>query len=333
MENANTCTQLESYLHSINKLIKECYLDMANIRSFGRYLVGTQVKASYLERELGSMTYIKKQWAMYCEYEEPFRLSMARGCLMTSARSFFEYYEEHNEELDSLFRQKDLVKEYEEIGHAYDSYEASFAEIITPGGYKRLAAKLKELHSYFENYGSGNLISNCKELQDIAEEQQLKPVGVEDQDVAEEQQVKQEPELLPAGEYFTADFLSHLYDAIKVYLSEEYTEFSWACIWNLVKVEGVIKFKKQRGPKGGGSAQLYYLIYNLTEYLKGSKLMGEFATQWEFSIVSSMSIDMHIYRKARTKCRNPVEQMDKPSYADFADTIEEFFKTYANNSK
>lgn len=333
MENTNTCTQLEAYLHSINKLIKECYLDMANIRSFGRYLVGTQVKASYLERELGSMAYIKKQWAMYCEYEELFRLSMARGCLMTSTRSFFEYYEEHNEELDSLFRQKDLVKEYEEIGHAYDIYEASFAEIITPGGYKRLAAKLKELHSYFENYGSGHLISNCKELQDVAEEQQLKPVGVEDQDVAEEQQVKQEPELLPAGEYFTADFLSHLYDAIKVYLSEEYTEFSWACIWNLVKVEGVIKFKKQRGPKGGGSAQLYYLIYNLTEYLKGSKLMGEFATQWEFSIVSSMSIDMHIYRKARTKCRNPVEQMDKPSYADFADTIEEFFKTYANNSK
>ena len=319
-------------MHSINKLIKECYLDMANIRSFGRYLVGTQVKASYLERELGSMTYIKKQWALYCEYEEPFRLSMARGCLMTSTRSFFEYYEEHNEELDSLFRQKDMVKEYEEIGHAYDNYEASFAEIITPGGYKRLAAKLKELHSYFENYGSGNLISNCKELQDIAEEQQLKPVG-EDQDRTEEQQVKQEPELLPAGEYFTADFLSHLYDAIKVYLSEEYTEFSWACIWNLVKVEGVIKFKKQRGPKGGGSAQLYYLIYNLTEYLKGSKIMGEFATQWEFSIVSSMSIDMHIYRKARTKCRNPVEQMDKPSYADFADTIEEFFKTYANNSK
>ena len=333
MENTNTCTQLEAYLHSINKLIKECYLDMANIRSFGRYLVGTQVKASYLERELGSMTYIKEQWAMYCEYEEPFRLSMARGCLMTSTRSFFEYYEEHNEELDSLFRQKDLVKEYEEIGHAYDIYEASFAEIITPGGYKRLAAKLKELHSYFENYGSGHLISNCKELQDVAEEQQLKPVGVEDQDRTEEQQVKQEPELLPAGEYFTADFLSHLYDAIKVYLSEEYTEFSWACIWNLVKVEGVIKFKKQRGPKGGGSAQLYYLIYNLTEYLKGSKIMGEFATQWEFSIVSSMSIDMHIYRKARTKCRNPVEQMDKPSYADFADTIEEFFKTYANNSK
>lgn len=320
-------------MHSINKLIKECYLDMANIRSFGRYCVGTQVKTSYLERELGSMAYIKKQWAMYCEYEEPFRLSMARGCLMTSTRSFFEYYEEHNEELNSLFRQKDLVKEYEEIGHAYDSYEASFAEIITPGGYKRLAAKLKELHSYFENYGSGNLISNCKELQDIAEEQQLKPVGVEDQDVAEEQQVEHGPELLPAGEYFTADFLSHLYDAIKVYLSEEYTDFSWACIWNLVKVEGVIKFKKQRGPKGGGSAQLYYLIYNLTEYLKGSKLMGEFATQWEFSIVSSMSIDMHIYRKARTKCRNPVEQMDKPSYADFADTIEEFFKTYANNSK
>ena len=39
--------------------IKKCYLDMANIRSFGRYLVGTQVKASYLERELGSMAYIK----------------------------------------------------------------------------------------------------------------------------------------------------------------------------------------------------------------------------------------------------------------------------------
>ena len=94
MENTNTCTRLESYLHSINKLIKECYLDMANIRSFGRYLVGTQVKASYLERELGSMTYIKEQWALYYEYEEPFRLSMARGCLMTSTRSFFEYYED-----------------------------------------------------------------------------------------------------------------------------------------------------------------------------------------------------------------------------------------------
>ena len=120
----------------------------------------------------------------------------------------------YKEELDSLFRQKDLIKEYDEIGHAYDSYEASFAEIITPGGYKRLAAKLKELHSYFENYGSGNLLSNCKVVQAIEGEQQLKPVGVEDQNVTDEQQVKQGPELLPSGEYFTAEFLSHLYDAI-----------------------------------------------------------------------------------------------------------------------
>lgn len=318
-------------MHSINKLIKECYLDMANIRSFGRYLVGTQVKASYLERELGSMAYIKEQWALYCEYEEPFRLSMARGCLMTSTRSFFEYYEEYKEELDSLFRQKDLIKEYDEIGHAYDSYEASFAEIITPGGYKRLAAKLKELHSYFENYGSGNLLSNCKVVQAIEGEQQLKPVGVEDQNVTDEQQVKQGPELLPSGEYFTAEFLSHLYDAIKKYLSEEYSEFSWACIWNLVRVEGAIKFKKQRGPKKPGSARLYYLVYKLTEYLRVG-MLGEAASQWEITIIHMMGLDWQTYSQARTKCNNVTEQFDKPAYADFAESLQEFFKTYANNS-
>ena len=331
MENTNTCTRLESYLHSINKLIKECYLDMANIRSFGRYLVGTQVKASYLERELGSMAYIKEQWALYCEYEEPFRLSMARGCLMTSTRSFFEYYEEYKEELDSLFRQKDLIKEYDEIGHAYDSYEASFAEIITPGGYKRLAAKLKELHSYFENYGSGNLLSNCKVVQAIEGEQQLKPVGVEDQNVTAEQLVKQGPELHPSGEYFTAEFLSHLYDAIKKYLSEEYSEFSWACIWNLVRVEGAIKFKKQRGPKKPGSARLYYLVYKLTEYLRVG-MLGEAASQWEITIIHMMGLDWQTYSQARTKCNNVTEQFDKPAYADFAESLQEFFKTYANNS-
>lgn len=331
MENTNTCTRLESYLHSINKLIKECYLDMANIRSFGRYLVGTQVKASYLERELGSMTYIKEQWALYYEYEEPFRLSMARGCLMTSTRSFFEYYEEHKEELDSLFRQKDLVMEYDEIGHAYDSYEASFAEIITPGSYRRLAAKLKELHSYLENYGSGDLLSDCKVVQAVAGEQQLKPEGVEDQDVTKEKQVKQGPELLPSGEYFTAEFLSHLYDAIKKYLSEEYSEFSWACIWNLVRVEGAIKFKKQRGPKKPGSARLYYLVYKLTEYLRVG-MLGEAASQWEITIIHMMGLDWQTYSQARTKCNNVTEQFDKPAYADFAESLQEFFKTYANNS-
>lgn len=331
MENTNTCMRLESYLHSINKLIKECYLDMANIRSFGRYLVGTQVKASYLERELGSMTYIKEQWALYYEYEEPFRLSMARGCLMTSTRSFFEYYEEHKEELDSLFRQKDLVMEYDEIGHAYDSYEASFAEIITPGSYRRLAAKLKELHSYLENYGSGDLLSDCKVVQAVAGEQQLKPEGVEDQDVTKEKQVKQGPELLPSGEYFTAEFLSHLYDAIKKYLSEEYSEFSWACIWNLVRVEGAIKFKKQRGPKKPGSARLYYLVYKLTEYLRVG-MLGEAASQWEITIIHMMGLDWQTYSQARTKCNNVTEQFDKPAYADFAESLQEFFKTYANNS-
>ena len=317
-------------MHSINKLIKECYLDMANIRSFGRYLVGTQVKASYLERELGSMAYIKEQWALYCEYEEPFRLSMARGCLMTSTRSFFEYYEEYKEELDSLFRQKDLIKEYDEIGHAYDSYEASFAEIITPGGYKRLAAKLKELHSYFENYGSGNLLSNCKVVQAIEGEQQLKPVGVEDQNVTDEQQVKQGPELLPSGEYFTAEFLSHLYDAIKKYLSEEYSEFSWACIWNLVRVEGAIKFKKQRGPKKPGSARLYYLVYKLTEYLRVG-MLGEAASQWEITIIHMMGLDWQTYSQARTKCNNVTEQFDKPAYADFAESLQEFFVVNKRN--
>lgn len=250
---------------------------------------------------------------------------------MTSTRSFFEYYEEYKEELDSLFRQKDLIKEYDEIGHAYDSYEASFAEIITPGGYKRLAAKLKELHSYFENYGSGNLLSNCKVVQAIEGEQQLKPVGVEDQNVTDEQQVKQGPELLPSGEYFTAEFLSHLYDAIKKYLSEEYSEFSWACIWNLVRVEGAIKFKKQRGPKKPGSARLYYLVYKLTEYLRVG-MLGEAASQWEITIIHMMGLDWQTYSQARTKCNNVTEQFDKPAYADFAESLQEFFKTYANNS-
>ena len=113
-------------------------------------------------------------------------------------------------------------------------------------------------------------------------------------------------------------------------MSEEYSEFSWACIWNLVRVEGAIKFKKQRGPKKPGSARLYYLVYKLTEYLRVG-MLGEAASQWEITIIHMMGLDWQTYSQARTKCNNVTEQFDKPAYADFAESLQEFFKTYANN--
>ena len=307
MDNLSKCTQLKSYLFSIHKKIHDCYLEMPYVRRLGKYWVGVQLKACELEKELGSMEYIKEQWILYHKYEEKFRKDIALGCLMNSTRSFYEYYETYKEELDSLFRQNDLIEEYLEAKDSvFGGYQAPLDEVITAGYFKRLAAKLKELYVFFESY-----------LEKHPQPQQKEQSAVED---------------MPAGEYFSAEFLSQLHCAVKEDLLEEYTAFSWACIWNLVKVEGPVKFKRQRGPKTAGSAQLYYLVFRLTEYLRSSKRLGNNASLWEKSILRMMGIDWQVYRKSRTKCANPAEQIDKPTYADFAETIEEFFKTHADYS-
>jgi hypothetical protein len=155
---------------------------------------------------------------------------------------------------------------------------------------------------------------------------------VEKQPVAEDQPVKQEPALLSPGEYFSAEFLRDLYDALKEDLFDEYSGFTWTCIWNLVKVDGPVRFKRQRGPRRAGSAQLYYLIHMLTEYLRSDKRLGDTASQWETSIVHMMGLSWQTYESGRRRCANQNEQAIKPAYADFAETIEEFFKTHADYS-
>jgi hypothetical protein len=280
---------------------------MPYVRRLGKYWVGVQLKACELEKELGSMEYIKEQWILYHKYEEKFRKDIALGCLMNSTRSFYEYYETYKEELDSLFRQNDLIEEYLEAKDSvFGGYQDPLDEVITAGYFKRLAAKLKELYVFFESYLEKH--PQCKQ---------------KEQSVVED---------MPSGEYFSAEFLSQLYCAVKEDLLEEYTAFSWACIWNLVKVEGPVKFKRQRGPRRAGSAQLYYLIHMLTEYLRSDKRLGDTASQWETSIVHMMGLSWQTYESGRRRCANQNEQAIKPAYADFAETIEEFFKTHADYS-
>jgi hypothetical protein len=280
---------------------------MPYVRRLGKYWVGVQLKACELEKELGSMEYIKEQWILYHKYEEKFRKDIALGCLMNSTRSFYEYYETYKEELDSLFRQNDLIEEYLEAKDSvFGGYQDPLDEVITAGYFKRLAAKLKELYVFFESYLEKH--PQCKQ---------------KEQSVVED---------MPSGEYFSAEFLSQLYCAVKEDLLEEYTAFSWACIWNLVKVEGPVKFKRQRGPRRAGSAQLYYLIHMRTEYLRSDKRLGDTASQWETSIVHMMGLSWQTYESGRRRCANQNEQAIKPAYADFAETIEEFFKTHADYS-
>lgn len=153
MDNLSKCTQLKSYLFSIHKKIHDCYLEMPYVRRLGKYWVGVQLKACELEKELGSMEYIKEQWILYHKYEEKFRKDIALGCLMNSTRSFYEYYETYKEELDSLFRQNDLIEEYLEAKESvFGGYQDPLEEVITAGYFKRLAAKLKELYVFFESY-------------------------------------------------------------------------------------------------------------------------------------------------------------------------------------
>ena len=315
--NLSKCEQLESYLFALYRQINDCYLEMPHVINGGRYWVSLQMKLCELEKELGSMVYIKEHWIEYHKYEEKLRMQVALGRLMWSTSAFYEYYETHNEELDSAFSQKDLIEQYMEAKDSvYGGYQASFGEVITPGYYKRIAAKLKELYGFFEDYY----------------EEVFKPKTVEKQPVAEDQPVKQEPALLSPGEYFSAEFLRDLYDALKEDLFDEYSVFTWTCIWNLVNVDGPVRFKRQRGPRGAGSAQLYYLIHMLTEYLRSDKRLGDTASQWETSIVHMMGLSWQTYESGRRRCANQNEQAIKPAYADFAETIEEFFKTHAGYS-
>jgi hypothetical protein len=70
----------------------------------------------------------------------------------------------------------------------------------------------------------------------------------------------------------------------------------------------------------------------LTEYLRSDKRLGDTASQWETSIVHMMGLSWQTYESGRRRCANQNEQAIKPAYADFAETIEEFFKTHADYS-
>ena len=204
--NLTKCEKLGSYLFSFYRQINDCYLEMSHVIDGGRYWVSLQMKLCELEKELGSMVCIKERWIEYHKYEEKLRMQVALGSLMWSTKFFYEYYEAHQEELDSAFSQKDLIEQYMEAKDSvFGGYPACLGEVITPGYYKRIAKKLKELYGFFEDY--------YKEVP--------KSQTVEKQPVAEEQPENQEPALLPPGEYFSAEFLRDLYDAVKEDLFDE----------------------------------------------------------------------------------------------------------------
>ena len=132
--------------------------------------------------------------------------------------------------------------------------------------------------------------------------------------------------MLPADEYFSAEFLTKLLVALNDDLEDNYTVFGWTCIWNLYNVNGPISMKtSQRGPKGTGTTKLYYLIYKMAEHL--SKDNSKEAKLWEQTIVAKMGLSWRTYKKGAAKCANPKEQSDKPSYIVYAKKLQEFFKT------
>jgi hypothetical protein len=291
-----------------------------------------------LYRELGNLKYARDEWKFFSEYEDPVRVKTGRDVILQEIEIFKHAYEENKDKLSALFNVDDVREDFEE---ATEELRINVGAALTFGYRAKLVDLLDVLYRFIER----SPIAGCDILSEL---DQAKPVETSDSQVHDinEEVVDAEIEtdtevdvdeddlteaddtswMLPADEYFSAEFLTKLLEALNDDLEDNYTVFGWTCIWNLYNVNGPISMKtSQRGPKGTGTTKLYYLIYKMAEHL--SKDNSKEAKLWEQTIVAKMGLSWRTYKKGAAKCANPKEQSDKPSYIAYAKKLQEFFKT------
>lgn len=336
MENANNCKERETYFCTLCNMISTCTSDISLILDQGRHYLVTQVHVYNLYRELGNLKYARDEWKFFSEYEDPVRVKTGRDVILQAIEVFKNTYEENKDKLSALFSVDDVREDFEE---ATDELRINVGAALTYGYRAKVVDLLDVLYRFIER-------SPIAEYDILAELEQSKPeetpdiienyikeevvvdeidteVDVDEDDLTEADDTSW---MLPADEYFSAEFLTKLLETLKDDLEDNYTVFGWTCIWNLYKVNGPISMKtSQRGPKGTGTTKLYYLIDKLAEYL--GKDNSKEAKLWEKTIVAKMGLNWRTYKKGAAKCANPKEQSDKPSYVVYAKKLQEFFKT------
>ncbi|MBR5568215.1 MAG: hypothetical protein IKW27_05695 [Bacteroidales bacterium] len=336
MENAKNSKERETYFCTLCNMISTCTSDISLILDQGRHYLVTQVHVYNLYRELGNLKYARDEWKFFSEYEDPVRVKTGRDVILQAIEVFKNTYEENKDKLSALFSVDDVRDDFEE---ATDELRINVGAALTYGYRAKVVDLLDVLYRFIER-------SPIAEYDILAELEQSKPeetpdiienyikeeivedeidteVDVDDDDTTETDDTSW---MLPAGEYFSAEFLSRLLEALNDDLEDNYTVFGWTCIWNLYNVNGPISMKtSQRGPKGTGTTKLYYLIYKMAEHL--SKDNSKKAKLWEQTIVAKMGLSWRTYKKGAAKCANPKEQSDKPSYIVYAKKLQEFFKT------
>ena len=336
MENAKNSKERETYFCTLCNMISTCTSDMSLILDQGRHYLVTQVHVYNLYRELGNLKYARDEWKFFSEYEDPVRVKTGRDVILQAIEVFKNTYEENKDKLSALFSVDDVREDFEE---ATDELRINVGAALTYGYRAKVVDLLDVLYRFIERspIAEYNILaeleqSKPEETPDIIENY-IKEEVVEDEidtevDVDEDDTTETDDTswMLPAGEYFSAEFLSRLLGTLKDDLAEDYTVFAWTCIWNLVNVNGPIGMKtSQRGPKGTGTTKLYYLIYKLAERL--SRDYSKEAKLWERTIVAKMGLSWRTYKKGSAKCANPNEQSNKPSYIIYATKLQEFFKT------
>ena len=338
MENANNCKERETYFCTLCNMISTCTSDISLILDQGRHFLVTQVHVYNLYRELGNLKYARDEWKFFSEYEDPVRVKTGRDVILQAIEVFKRAYEENKDKLSALFNVDDVREDFEE---ATEELRINVGAALTFGYRAKLVDLLDVLYRFIER----SPIAGCDILSELDQAKPVETSAIQVNDIKEDvvdAEIKTDTEvdidedytteaddtswMLPADEYFSAEFLTKLLETLKDDLEDNYTVFGWTCIWNLYKVNGPISMKtSQRGPKGTGTTKLYYLIDKLAEYL--GKDNSKEAKLWEKTIVAKMGLNWRTYKKGAAKCANPKEQSDKPSYIAYAKKLQEFFKT------
>ena len=330
-------------ISDFEECLRQCLYHMRDIVRYKSYRCIYQQNAYFLSRAISNPAGFLTTWKNLCLYEEPGRLAFAQGLLETRIKEYLASYKEKKELLDGYFSVNTLAAEYEE--DFKNRAETSLGNLLTAGYFERIAKYLGPIlkiiekkpevinsingttfiHQTAENIENHNYI---KEGSVFYEQDRVEPLQPEEQSGVPEyvQEEKHDaPQTISAKEYFPRQVLNALMNLVHEDLIEEATEFTWFCLWNLIPTEEGVKFKgAKKGPKSIGSAQLYYLIYKMTENLASRKTYD--AAQWECTIVDALGLKWDVYWNGRTRCANPNQQADNKTYEEFAEKLGKFFK-------
>lgn len=330
-------------LFEFEESLQQCMYDMRDIVIHKSYRCIYQERAYFLSRAIANPAGFLDTWKSMCLYEEPGRLAFAQGLLESKIKEYLSSYKEKKDLLDAYFDANKLAVEFDE--KFKNVATTNLGNIMAGGYFERIAKYLGPILKILEKkpevinsingttfiHQTAEKIENhnyIKEGSVFYEQDRVEPLQPEEQSGVPEY-VRDEkhdtPQTISAKEYFPRQVLNALMNLVHEDLIEEATEFTWFCLWNLIPTEEGVKFKgAKKGPKSVGSAQLYYLIYKMTEYLASRKMYD--ASQWEHAIVETLGLKWDVYWNGRTRCANPNQQADNKTYEEFAEKLGKFFK-------